>query len=105
MPNAHVRAASEAAPAHKLPESFLQALLKPLPGSVLLDTEYNLLMRQMRKAAWREADAKASFMHARIKFMRAGERFLSVGNTSPKMDYTRLIAEKRAAIAAQILVP
>lgn len=95
---------STAVPCNK----FMEALLEPLPDNVLVDTHYNSLMRQMRQAAWAQADAKTDFLDAKLKFIRAEARLARTHGNEPQHERLvefAIVDEYRAAIAAQILVP
>lgn len=68
MPNTPVRATGKAMPAvninrrrtakeqRRALSSFIAACLDPLPPEVLIDTDYNRLMRRTRLAAWQKVE-------------------------------------------------
>jgi hypothetical protein len=85
---------------------FIKALLEPLPAAALVDTHYNSLMRQIRREAWWQADAKTKLMQAKLQLWRAEECFARRCEGAPmRANDSRLVADYRAAIADQILVP
>ena len=92
-------------------ETFVAAVLEPLPEQELKNSEYNALLRQDRREAWNRAKAVTSFCRAEEDFYCAKRYFhmwidgnLDLANLAEQL---RLVAlEKwRRAVANQILTP
>lgn len=86
---------------------FIEACMDPLPDAVLIDTQYNSMVRQQRRDAWRAADAKTRCYKALREvawYVDEDARYCvpTDVNIPPQKECLRLY---RQAVADQLLTP
>lgn len=88
-------------------DSFIAAVLHPLSPEELTDTQYNSVLRQTRKEAWRRAVANADFykhlLHAAYRLDSTS--YPVTGNNIKLPSSMDLIGRWRDALVKAILTP
>lgn len=86
---------------------FIEACMDPLPDAVLIDTQYNSMVREQRRDAWRAAAAKTRCYKALCEVawcVGEGTRYRVSADVDipPAKECVRLY---RQAVADQLLTP